>query len=133
MNSCHFIGRLTKDIELKYANSGMAFASFTLAVNRQFKKEGEERQADFLSCKVFGKTAEFMNNFFSKGRQIGVDGRIQTGSYDKDGVKVYTTDVMVEKVYFADDKKSDANSSSGYHDASSFAALEAEGTEELPF
>jgi len=104
-----------------------------LAVNRQFKKEGEERQADFLSCKVFGKTAEFMNNFFSKGRQIGVDGRIQTGSYDKDGVKVYTTDVIVDKVYFADDKKNDSGAPQGYQDASSFAALEAEGTEDLPF
>jgi single-strand DNA-binding protein len=98
MNSCHFIGRLTKDIELRYTNTEIAVTSFILAVNRQFKKEGEERQADFLSCKAFGKTAEFMGKYFSKGRQVGIDGRIQTGSYEKDGVKIYTTDVIVEKV-----------------------------------
>ena len=133
MNSCHFIGRLTKDIELRYSDSNVPHASFTLAVNRQFKKEGEERQADFLSCKVFGKTAEFMGKYFSKGRQVGIDGRIQTGSYEKDGAKVYTTDLIVERVHFADDKKNDAGAPRSYQDAGSFAALEAQGEDELPF
>jgi single-strand DNA-binding protein len=101
MNHCSFIGRLTKDLDLRYANSGAAVLSFTLAVNRAFKKEGEDRQADFISCKAFGKTAEFMQKYFSKGSQLAIEGRIQTGSYDKDGTKVYTTDVIVEKVHFA--------------------------------
>jgi single-strand DNA-binding protein len=105
MNSVHIIGRLTKDIELKYGNSRAAYCSFTLAVNRQFKKQGEERQADFISCKAFGKTAEFMSNHFSKGSQIAIDGRIQTGSYEKDGQKVYTFDIIVEQIYFAESKK----------------------------
>lgn len=80
-------------------------SSFNLAVNRKFKKEGEEQQADFISCKVFGKTAEFMSEYMGKGAQIALEGRIQTGSYEKDGVKRFTTDVMVEGVYFADSKK----------------------------
>jgi single-strand DNA-binding protein len=132
MNSCHLIGRLTKDIELKYSNSGIAFASFNLAVNRQFKKEGEERQADFINCKVFGKTAEFMNGHFSKGSQIGVDGRIQTGSYDKDGTRIYTTDIVVERVYFADSKKSDSYEPQAQSDNSQLGFMPVyEG--ELPF
>ena len=103
MNKTILMGRLTKDVELKYSNSNVAFASFTVAVNREFVKEGEERQADFIMCKAFGKTAEFVSKYFSKGKMISLVGRIQTGNYEKDGTKVFTTDVMVEKVYFCGD------------------------------
>lgn len=104
MNKIMLIGRLTKDIELKQGNNA-TFSSFTLAVNRQYKKDGQP-EADFISCKAFGKTAEFLGKYMSKGRQIAVEGRLQTGSYkNKEGATVYTTDVMVESVYFADSKQ----------------------------
>ena len=106
MNKVLLLGRLTKDIELRYSQSGVAFASFTLAVPRKFSKEGEKKQSDFISCKVFGKTAEFMSKYLAKGSQIAIEGRLQTGSYEKDGVKHYTTDVMIESIDFADSKKS---------------------------
>jgi single-strand DNA-binding protein len=98
MNKAILIGRITKDLELKASASGMSYLSFTLAVNRR----GKDKEADFITCKAFSKTAEFINTYMSKGRQIAVEGRIQTGSYDKDGAKVYTTDVICDNVYFAD-------------------------------
>jgi single-strand DNA-binding protein len=107
------MGRLTKDVELRHGNNGMAFASFTLAVNRAYKKEGEERQADFISCKAFGKTAEFLNNYFAKGSLVAIEGHIQTGSYEKDGTKVYTTDVIVDKVHFTGGKSNGQGEQTG--------------------
>jgi single-strand DNA-binding protein len=104
MNKVIMIGRICKDIELRHSQGGMAYCSFTLAVNRR-KKQGEEQQADFISCKAFGKTSEFLAKYMSKGRQIAVEGRLQTGSYDKDGTKVYTTDVICDNCYFADSAK----------------------------
>jgi single-strand DNA-binding protein len=109
MNKAILMGRLTKDVELKYSNGNVAFTSFTVAVNREFTKEGEERQADFIICKAFGKTAEFVSKYFNKGRMINLVGRIQTGSYEKDGSKVFTTDVIVEKVYFCGDGSKSTN------------------------
>ena len=85
------LGRLTKDIE---SNSAGTCGSFTLAVDRKFKKDGEA-SVDFIRCKVFGKTLEIMTKFLSKGSQVAIEGRIQTGSYEKDGAKVFTTDVIV--------------------------------------
>ena len=108
MNKVTLMGRICKDIEVKHGNSGTAFASFTLAVNRSFTKAGEEKTADFLSCKVFGKTAENVAKFFSKGSMIVVTGRIETGSYEKDGNKVYTTNIMVDEFFFTEGKKSDS-------------------------
>jgi single-strand DNA-binding protein len=105
MNKVLLLGRLTKDIDLRYGNSGKAFASFNLAVNRKYKKENGERTADFISCKVFDKTAEFMSKYMEKGSQITLEGRMQTGKYDKDGQTIYTTDVIVDSVYFADSKR----------------------------
>lgn len=106
MNLVALLGRTTKDIELRYSQSGMAVAKFTLAVNREYVKQGEERQADFISCVAFNKTAETLANYVSKGRQIAIRGKIQTGSYVKDdGTKVYTTDIIVDSFYFADSKQ----------------------------
>lgn len=105
MNRACLVGRICKDIEMRQSQSGVSFASFALAVNRSYKKDGQPT-ADFINCKVFGKTAEFMGKYMSmKGLQIAVEGRIQTGSYEKDGNKVFTTDVMVDSAYFADSKK----------------------------
>ena len=116
MNKLCLLGRLTKDVELRYSQSGATFCSFTMAVARQFKKDGQP-DCDFITCKSFGKTAEFMAKYLSKGRQIAVEGRIQTGSYDnKEGQKVYTTDVMVDSVYFADSKKESDNKGDAYEE-----------------
>ena len=129
MNKTILMGRLTKDIELKQGNSGTAFAGFTVAVNRDFVKEGEERQADFIMCKAFGKTAEFVSKYFSKGKMISLVGRIQTGSYEKDDQKVFTTDVMVEKVYFC----GDSGNKGGNEQAQAFTPIDVSGDEPLPF
>ena len=104
MNNVSLVGRITKDLELKYSPSGMAYCKFTLAVNRQFKKEGQP-DADFLPVTVFNKQAENLANYMSKGSQIGVNGQIQTGSYEKDGLTVFTTDIIAQSVQFLEPKK----------------------------
>ena len=105
VNNVVLVGRLTKDVELKYTQSGMAVAKFILAVNRQFKKEGQP-DADFITCTAFSKTAENLANFMRKGSQIGVVGNIQTGSYDdKDGKRVYTTDVICNNIQFLESRQ----------------------------
>lgn len=104
MNNVSLIGRLTKDPELRYTPSGVAVARFTLAVNRTFKKEGEQ-QADFINVVTWRKTAENTANFLRKGSLAGVGGRIQTGSYDgQDGKKVFTVEVVAENVQFLEPK-----------------------------
>lgn len=103
MNKTLLIGRTTKDPDIRYTQSEqpMTIARFNLAVDRRFKKDGEQ-SADFISCVAFGKTAEFIEKYVFKGTKIAVEGRIQTGSYtNNDGNKVYTTDVVVEQVEFA--------------------------------
>ena len=106
MNKSILIGRFTRDPEVRYTDGGTSIARFTIAVDRRFKKDGEQ-QADFISCIAFGKTAEFVEKYFTQGMKIVVEGRIQTGSYtNKDGVKVYTTDVVAENVEFAESKAS---------------------------
>ena len=104
MNSVVLTGRLTKDPETRYTQTGMAMSEWTLAVDRRFKREGEPT-ADFIRCKAFGKTAEFVDKYFSKGKKMDVQGRIQTGSYkNKDGATVFTFDVIVENVEFGESK-----------------------------
>lgn len=104
INSVTLVGRLTKDPELRYTPSGVAVARFTLAVNRTFKKEGEQ-QADFINVVTWRKTAENTANFLRKGSLAGVGGRIQTGSYDgQDGKKVFTVEVVAENVQFLEPK-----------------------------
>lgn len=106
MNKTLLIGRTTKDPDIRYTQSEqpMTIARFNLAVDRRFKKEGEQ-SADFISCVAFGKTAEFIEKYVFKGTKIAVEGRIQTGNYtNNDGNKVYTTDVVVEQVEFAGSK-----------------------------
>jgi len=106
MNKAILIGRLTRDPEVRYTDGGTSIARFTMAVDRRFKKDGEQ-QADFIGCIAFTKTAEFVEKYFTQGMKIVVEGRIQTGSYtNKDGIKVYTTDVVAENVEFAESKAS---------------------------
>ena len=106
MNKVILMGRLTRDPEVRYSqgDSATAVARYTLAVDRRFKRDGEA-SADFINCVVFGKSAEFAERYFRQGLKVVVSGRIQTGSYtNRDGVKVYTTDVVVEDQEFAESK-----------------------------
>lgn len=107
MNKVILLGRLTKDPDVRYTQStNTMVTSFTLAVNRRFVKQGEERQADFINCVAWNKTAEFVSKYFRKGQQVGVIGRIQTRNYDDEqGIKHYVTEIIAEEVYFAGDKK----------------------------
>ena len=100
MNSVNLIGRLTKEPQVRYTGDGLAVASFTLAVDRPAKK-GEDKQADFPRIIVFGKQAENCEKYLTKGRLVAIMGRIQTGSYEKqNGDRVYTTDVIADRVQF---------------------------------
>ena len=110
MNKVFLIGRLTRDPELRYTSSNLANMRTSLAVDRQYAREGEERGTDFINIVAFGNRAETMKKYLTKGSQIAVDGRIQTGSYDgADGKRVYTTDVIVENFQFLDTRGSRAN------------------------
>ena len=107
MNICLLTGRLTKTPELRYTQNNTAFTQFTIAVNRPKKKDGTQ-EADFISCVAWNKTAELICTYLSKGSLVGLEGRIQTGTYDKqDGTKGYTTDVYVQKIEFLESKKSE--------------------------
>ena len=110
MNKVILMGRLAIDPVVGYTQStNTMVTSFTLAVNRRFVKQGEERQADFINIVAWNKTAEFVSKYFSKGQQVGVIGRIQTKNYDnEEGIKHYVTEVIAEEVYFAGEKKEKA-------------------------
>ena len=110
MNSVNLIGRLTNKPTFGYTNSNIAYARFTIAVNRNFKNASGERQADFINCIAYRKTAELINQYANKGDLLGVEGSIQTGSYTaSDGSKRYTTDVIVENIYFLKSKEKPAH------------------------
>ena len=107
MNKVQLVGRLTRDPEIRYSQgeNATATARFSVAVNRRFKNSEGNYDADFINCVAFGKSAEFVEKYFKKGMAIGLTGRIQTGSYtNKDGQKVYTTDVVVEETEFVESK-----------------------------
>src|SRR5699024_1227711 len=106
MNRTILVGRLTKDPDLRYTPSGHAVANFNIAVNRPFKNEQGEQEADFIQCVTWRKQAENLANYMKKGNRIGVDGRIQTRSYDNDqGQRVYVTEVLAESVTFLESRK----------------------------
>lgn len=141
MNKVILMGRLTRDPEVRYTqgDNASAVARFSLAVDRKFKKDGEQT-ADFISCVAFGKTGEFIEKYGRKGTKFVVEGRIQTGSYtNKDGQKVYTTDVVVEQVEFAESKASaDGNTTNNTSNSNtptdtSFMDIPDGIDEELPF
>ena len=141
MNKVVLMGRLTRDPEVRYSQGekATAIARYTLAVDRTFKRDGEQT-ADFINCVVFGKTAEFIEKYGRKGTKFVIEGRIQTGSYtNKEGVKVYTTDIVVEQVEFAESKASaDGNTinntaNSNAPTDTSFMDIPDSIDEELPF
>lgn len=114
MNKIMLLGRLTKDVETRYTQTNNSLvATFTLAVNRRFAKEGEERQTDFINIVAWGKTGEFCSKYFKKGLQVALVGRLQTRSYeDNNGQKKYITEVIAEEVYFADSNNRQTTNSS---------------------
>jgi single-strand DNA-binding protein len=143
MNKVMLMGRLTRDPEVRYSQgeNSLAIARYTVAVDRRFKRPGEQ-EADFISCVAFGKSAEFAERYLKQGTKLVVTGRIQTGSYtNKDGQKVYTTEVVVEDQEFAESKSS--NGDAGFQQTSRPAPSQAAGDgfmnipdgidEELPF
>lgn len=138
MNKVILIGRLTRDPEVRYTqgDNTMAIARYSLAVDRRFKRDGEP-DADFINCVAFGKAGEFAEKYLKKGTKIAVVGRIQTGSYtNKDGQKVYTTDVVVEEQEFAESKNSgssDNNQSAPANKNTDFMNIPDGIDEELPF
>jgi single-strand DNA-binding protein len=108
MNKVVLVGRLTKDPELKKTNTDISYVQFTLAVNRLYQNKNGEKQADFISCIAWRTTAELLTKYIKKGVQIGIDGQIQTRTYDdQNGVKHYITEVVCDNVYFLEPKKAD--------------------------
>ena len=111
MNKILLIGRLTKDPELRYTQSGHAVANFTLAVNRRFANQSGEREADFINCVAWNKSAEFVVNYFKKGQQMALEGRLMVSSYDgNDGQRHWKTEVVAEQIEFVGSKGNGSNS-----------------------
>lgn len=142
MNKVSIVGRLTRDPEIRYSQgeNASAIARFSVAVNRKFKNAEGNYEADFINGIAFGKSAEFIEKYFNKGMAIGLAGRIQTGSYtNKDGVKVYTTDVVAEEVEFVESKGGNSTNNSSARPAPTNASSDGftnipDGIdEELPF
>ena len=145
MNKVVLMGRLTRDPDVRYSQgeTPLAIARYTLAVDRRFKRNGEQ-DADFINCVAFGRTAEFAEKYLKQGTMIAITGRFQTGSYtNKDGNKVYTTDVVVEEQEFAESKNSSSAGNGGFTGGNNAPAMQDAGDgfmnipdgidEELPF
>lgn len=110
MNNANLVGRLTRPVDLRYTQTGIAYGSFTIAVNRKYKNKDGEREADFINCVIWEKGAELLANYTQKGSLIGVSGPIQTRSYDnQQGQRVYVTEVLVENFDFLESRKNDAD------------------------
>ena len=128
MNKVILMGRWTRDPDVKYTQEGLAMARGTLAVDRRYKKDGENT-SDFINLISFGKQAEFIEKYFRKGMKALICGRIQTGSYEKEGQKIYTTDVVIEEIEFAESKQSGDLVQEGRMDGNEFIDAATEGAE----
>jgi single-strand DNA-binding protein len=130
------MGRLTADPEMRHTTTGKSVCTFRLAVNRRFVRQGEEQQADFFPIVAWEKTGEFCNNYFRKGQQVAIVGRIQTRTWDDpEGNKRYITEIVAEEAHFADSKNSSTNDNNNYNtsnmqDTGGFYPVE---DDELPF
>ena len=141
MNKVILMGRLTRDPEVRYTQTNNTLvATFSLAVNRRFVRQGEERQADFINIVAWGKQGEFCSKYFKKGQQVGVIGRIQTRNWDDDkGQKHYVTEVVAEEAYFADSKREAGEGSANFENTFGAEALggnsefEVTANDDLPF
>lgn len=133
MNSVQLIGRLTRDPDVRYTSEGAAIARFSLAVDRRFKQEGGD-SADFINCVAFGRSADFIEKYFNKGKKLALTGRIQTGSYtNRDGAKVFTTDVVVETVEFVESKTSNPPQAASNTSSDGFMDIPDNAGETMPF
>lgn len=146
MNKVILMGRLTRDPEVRYSQgeNATAIARYTLAVDRRFNRNNDEQSADFINCVAFGRNGEFAEKYLRKGTKIAAVGRIQTGSYtNKDGVRVYTTEVVIEEQEFAESKNNSSAGNGGFTGGNSAPAMQDAGDgfmnipdgidEELPF
>lgn len=132
MNNVILMGRLTADPEIRTTNNGLNYCRFSVAVDRYSK--GEEKKTDFINCVAWRQTAEFISRYFTKGKMIAVQGSIQTGSFtNKDGAKVYTTDVLVDKAHFCGDKGSVTNQSAAASAVDNNHSESSPVDEDLPF
>lgn len=124
---------MTADPELRHTQAGKAVVSYRLAVDRQFKSDGQP-EADFINCVAWGKTGEFAGKYLHRGTKIAIEGRIQTGSYEKDGVKHYTTDIIVDRHEFCESKRSsDPDNYSGSYAEQPQRFSEIDDDEDMPF
>lgn len=139
MNKVQLVGRLTRDPETKYTTgeNATAVTRFSLALDRRFKREGDEQTADFVNVVAFSKTGEFVQKYFTKGKPIGISGRLQSGKYvNKDGNTVYTLDVVSEEVEFVGNKSDNGDTGSAPATAKpseEFMSVSDEVESELPF
>ena len=142
MNNVSLMGRLTRDVDLRMTNSNLAVGRFNVAVDRKLSKEkrmeaesNNQPTADFISCIAFGKTAENIATYFRKGQRIAVSGHIQTGSYEKDGQRIYTTDVVVDSFDFVESNSSSKTNTNQENTAQDYGFNQAIPTSnnELPF
>lgn len=134
MNKVILMGRLTREPEVRYTSGEnlTAIARYTLAVNRTYKRKGEP-EADFLNCVAFGKAGEFAEKYLRKGMRIVISGRIQTGSYtNRDGIKVYTTDIVVEEQEFAESKAANGQPTNSSNDHSAAVPSNSDGFMNIP-
>lgn len=114
LNRVILMGRITQDLDIRQTQGGVSVLSFTVAVDRSFVRQGEERQTDFINCVAWRQQAEFINRYFAKGRMIAIEGNLRTRTYDdKNGTKHYVTEVFVDSVSFTGEK-SQSGSNSGY-------------------
>lgn len=135
MNKVILMGRITKDIEVRYTagDKPTAVARYTLAVKRQFHRDGEQ-DTDFINCVAFGRQAEFAEKYFKQGTKIVISGRIQTGSYtNREGRKVYTTDIVIEEQHFAESKAVSNSGQSSQYKTETGGFRQASGKDEIPF
>lgn len=138
MNKIILLGRLTKDPEVKYTQSGKCVAGFTLAVNRPFKGQDGQTEADFINCQIWGKSAETMGNSVHKGHRVLVEGRLQVRSYDKDGQKRYVSEVVCDRFEFIELKGTQASQQAQQPQGYQSGSMESFGSavpfnEEIPF
>ena len=108
MNKVCLTGRITKNIELKYNQNNVAITNFTLAVTRKFKNQNGEYESDFINCIAYSSTAELLNKYVKKGDLLGIEGRIQTRNYEKDGKRIYVTEVIADSIDFLQAKKDES-------------------------
>ena len=132
MNKVELVGRLTKDPEVKMTQTETPFCNFTVAVDRRFKDQNGNRQADFINCVAWKQTAQFLQKYFKKGNRVGICGCIQVRSFDKDGQKVFITEVLAEEIEFVENNRSEAPEEH-QENQEPVAPTESEAKEDLPF